>query len=109
MICWTWGGASAGATARPSGPIAASPVAGAAAFDRATQRADVGGVHDAVRRERRGCLERLDRAPRAATELAVDVGVVAGLREVVLEHADVLAAHADLERRAVSELRLRGG
>jgi hypothetical protein len=81
----------------------------AAGLDGPPQRGDVGRAHHAVGLERRGSLERLDRLARAAPELAVDVGVVARLREVVLEDADVLAAHAGLQRRTVSELGLRGG
>ena len=125
MICLTASGAQAGAIAMPSEPTCArSPGASAAgvvssvslpagvlgrgsarrrpAGDLA-QRVDVVGVHDAVGRQAARGLEGLDGLDGAVAELAVDRDLVAEAAQEVLEHLDVVAAHALADGDAVAE------
>ena len=99
MIAWTSGGASVGATARPSGPTTALPVAGAASglreLDSTVTRSALASGRETFPSTLR-CLLGLpgaDLASRAAAELAVDVSLEARAGQVVLEDADVTSTH----------------
>ena len=102
---WTAAGAPDGAVAVPSGFIRVVPVGGlawTAADDLAQCLLDVNG-HDAVGGHPSRALERDHVVFRARAEVAVDRRREAGVGEVSLQYAHVVAVHS-LAQDAVSEV-----